>query len=286
MMPDFFLTLERQLALEIDSQEIRNYVRTTYARTRIAEPLAGVPLDRAAIRGQGRHRGVEFNGRPIELEPGVEPGDFRLGFYGSSRLFQESFRCNDAWLSFHGAAVGMPAGAIVFVAASGAGKTTLVLALLDRGARLFSDEFVLVRRADRAVSGYPRTFMIREPALPEIANARIRARCRPGEAKVSSAGFNIWHGIDPVDIYGPDVYASPAPLAGIVLLERGADKTARCERVPTAIASIELARRFNSLQTGFGRLTDLAELFAGVRTYRVTLGDVAAAAGLLNEAFA
>jgi hypothetical protein len=286
MMPDFFLTLERQLELETDSQEIRDYVRTAYARTRIAEPIAGVPVDRAAISGNGGVRGVQFNGRPIELEPGVETSDFRLGFYGSSRLFRESFRCNGAWLTFHGAAVTQPAGAIVFVAASGVGKTMLVLALLDRGARLFSDEFVLVRRADRLVSGYPRTFMIREPALSEIANERIRARCRPEEARVSTAGFNIWHGIDPMDIYGPDVYASPAPLAGIVLLERGADEAARCEPVPTAIASLELARRFNSDQSGFGRLTDLAELFAGVRTYRVTLGDVASAARLLNEAFA
>ena len=59
MMPDFFLTLERQLALEVDSPDIRDYVRTTYARTRITKPLAEVPLARDAISPGGR--GVQIN---------------------------------------------------------------------------------------------------------------------------------------------------------------------------------------------------------------------------------
>jgi hypothetical protein len=176
-MPDFFLTLERQLALEVDSPEIRDYVRSTYARTRIARPVRGVPLDRAAIHGSGPQPSVEFNGTKIDLEKSTAHSAFRFGFYGSNRLFRESFRRNDAWLSFHGAALALPAGAIVAVAESGAGKTTLALALLDRGARLLSDEFVFVRKTDRVVSGYPRTFMIREPALAQIENRRVHQRC-------------------------------------------------------------------------------------------------------------
>ena len=286
MMPDFFLTLERQLALEVDSPEIRDYVRSTYARTRIARPVPGVPLDRAAIHGRGPQPSVEFNGTKIDLEKGTQSSAFRFGFYGSNRLFRESFRRNDAWLSFHGAALALPAGAIVAVAESGAGKTTLALALLDRGARLLSDEFVFVRKTDRVVSGYPRTFMIREPALAQIENRRVHQRCAVDHAKVSSAGFNIWHAIDPVDIYGPDVYASSAPLAGIVLLERCHDGAApRCEPIATAVASLELARRLNSDAEGFARLSNLAALFSGVPAYRVTLGDPKDAAAVLAEAF-
>jgi hypothetical protein len=285
-MPDFFLTLERQLALEVDSPEIRDYVRSTYARTRIARPVRGVPLDRAAIHGSGPQPSVEFNGTKIDLEKSTAHSAFRFGFYGSNRLFRESFRRNDAWLSFHGAALALPAGAIVAVAESGAGKTTLALALLDRGARLLSDEFVFVRKTDRVVSGYPRTFMIREPALAQIENRRVHQRCAVDHAKVSSAGFNIWHAIDPVDIYGPDVYASSAPLAGIVLLERCHDGAApRCEPIATAVASLELARRLNSDAEGFARLSNLAALFSGVPAYRVTLGDPKDAAAVLAEAF-
>jgi len=280
-MPDFFLTLERQLALEVDSPQIRDYVRTTYARTRISQPLAGIPLDRAAIRAGAR--GIEFNGASLEVD-GVVDNDFRFGFYGSSRLLRESFRRNDAWLSFHGAAIAMPAGALVIVAESGAGKTTLALALLDRGARLLSDEFVFVRKKDRNVSGYPRTFMIREPALAQISNPRIRERCTPENAVPSSTGVSVWHGIDPLDVYGPAVYAPPTPLAAIVLLERSdGDKPSCCRQIPAGVASLELARRFNSNAEGFGRLSDLATIFAGVHAYRLAVGDVAAAAAELHE---
>jgi len=286
MMPDFFLTLERQLALEVDSPEIRDYVRTAYARTRIIQPALGVPLDRATIRGLGADPEIAFNGTPLAVDSAAEANEFRLGFYGSNRLFRESFRRNDNWLSFHGAAVALPAGALVIVAEAGTGKTILALALLDRGARLLSDEFVFVRKADRIVWGYPRTFMIREPALRQIANPRIHERCRAPDAKPASAGFSVWHAIEPADIYGPDVYAPPTPLAGIVLLERAAPgEAARCERIPAAVAALELARRLNSGAEGFGRLTDLAQTFAGAAAYRVALGDVAEAAGLLCEAF-
>jgi hypothetical protein len=285
MVPDFFLTLERQLALEIDSPQIRDYVRTTYARTRIAEPVAGLPLDRAAICRRDGRDGIEFNGSPVDLE-GAATSEFGLGFYGSNRLFRESFRRNEAWLSFHGAAVALPAGALVVVAASGAGKTTLALALLDRGARLLSDEFVFVRKDDKVVWGYPRTFMIREPALAQIANPKIRERCRAADAKVSSGGFNIWHAIDPVDVYGPRVYAQPAPLAGIAILERtGDDGATLCERIAPAVASLEVSRRLNSNAEGFGRLSGVAGVFAGVRAYRVAFGEVSRAAGELIKEF-
>jgi hypothetical protein len=286
MMPDFFLTLGRQLALEVDSAEIRQYVRTTYARTRVEHPVAGIPLDHATIRLNGGSHGVEFNGQSIELDRGAKDSAFQLGFYASNRLLRESFRRNEAWLSFHGAALATPAGALVIVAESGAGKTTLALALLDQGARLLSDEFVFVRKADRIVWGYPRTFMIRRPALALIANPRIHESCRPAEAKVSSKGFDVWHAIDPVAIYGPDVYAPPTPLAGVVLLEAGQPGESRCDAVPSAIAALELARRLNSEATGFGRLSDLATLFAGVRAYRVAFGDVVAVAATLGKAFA
>jgi len=285
-MPDFFLTLERQVALEVDSPEIRDYVRTTYARTRIPQPVAGLPLDCAAIRERDGQTEFEFNGLPVDVEQAGATSAFRRGFYGSNRLFRESFRRNDAWLSFHGAALALADGALVVVAESGVGKTTLALALLDRGARLLSDEFVFVRKSDRMVWGYPRTFMIREPALAHIANRRIRERCRASDAQLSTGGFNIWHAIDPVDVYGPQIYAQATPLAGIVLLERaGPEGPTGCVRIAPAVASLELARRFNSNAEGFGRLTDLAATFAGVRAHRVSLGDVAAAADMLIEAF-
>ncbi|MFN2462088.1 MAG: hypothetical protein ABR591_15650 [Candidatus Velthaea sp.] len=55
--------------------------------------------------------------------------------------------------------------AIVVVGRSGVGKTTLVLQLVARGARLYSDECLFVEKETMLVTGLPCSHMIREPSL-------------------------------------------------------------------------------------------------------------------------
>lgn len=285
-MSDIFFSLERRIAFETDSAEIAAYLRSTLSRTRLARPRGDAPTDRATIRARDP-RSITFNGRPIRMREGFDASPFRFGFYGAAQLLRESFRQNDAWFSFHAAAVAVARGAIVIVAESGTGKTTLSLALLDRGARLLSDEFVFLRKTDRLTAGYQRTFMIREPALAEIANRRVHELCEKTEWRRSSAGFKIWHTIDPTDVYGPEVFVDSRPLAGIVVVRRPATLAEpACDKIAASVGSLELSRRLNSEATGLSRLAEIAELVAGVPTYELTLGSLDRTAELLLETFA
>ncbi len=286
MSADLFMALERQIEFSTDCAEIQAYLRTTFSRTRLPRAIPNTPLDRAVLREQ-RPRELTFNERVLPLTEGWDGSPFHFGFYGASRLLRESFRQNRAWHSFHAVAVTVPRGALVFVGDSGTGKTTLALALLERGAKLLSDEFVFVRRADRLVSGYPRTLMIREPSLAELGNRRLTEKCAAAEYRRSSRGFAIWHSIEASEIYGPEIFAPPTGLAGVILVERGEPgAAARCEPLAAGLAALELSRRLNSGIEGFGRLSELADDLAAIPAARVILGGAEDAAELVEKFFA
>jgi hypothetical protein len=269
-----------------DSLEIMAYIGNAFARTRRAAPSGSVPLDRAEITVSPQRRGIRFNGEPIELPPEEIATDIQLGWYGSSRLFRESFRRTPAWRGFHGAAVRIGKSAVVLVADSGAGKTTLALALLARGASFYSDEFVFVRRHDRLVWGYPRTLFVRRGTLALVADERLNALCTPADARLTSGG-PVWDFVDVAAAFGPDVLAEPAPLGAIVLLTRPDEpREPALEPIPATLAALDISPRLNRGETGFGRVTDLAETLSGTPAYRLTLGAPAPTAALLWERLA
>ena len=77
----------------------------------------------------------------------------------------------------HAGVVGCDAGAIVLPASSGSGKTSLVAALIQRGARYYSDEVALIDGAGRVLP-YPRPLFRRSdgqqrPVLATSLGARI-----------------------------------------------------------------------------------------------------------------
>ena len=78
----------------------------------------------------------------------------------------------------HAGVVAVGGAAILLPGASGAGKTTLVRELAQRGAEYFSDEYALLDREGR-VHPYPRALMLRDgagvqqPVLPEELNPHV-----------------------------------------------------------------------------------------------------------------
>ncbi|MBC5809713.1 MAG: hypothetical protein GIW95_02490 [Candidatus Eremiobacteraeota bacterium] len=254
---------------------------------RIPNPSGTVPLDRARIVALGA-RGLQFNGNPLQLDDDVSRSDERLAFYGSARAFRESFRANEDWRAFFGAAVNIGGKAVLIAGASGVGKTTLALALLDRGARLYGDEHVLVRRKDKMVAAFPRTMMIREPGLAQIENPRIAALCRDDEAGRSSQGWRYWNFVDPLEAYGDDVVAPPATLSGIVVLDPASERVdaAALAKIHPAAAAGDLSKRLHRDEAGLARLADILELCAGLRAYRMVAGHASRGAELLMRAFA
>ncbi len=116
-------------------------------------------------------------------------------------------------LALHAAALGWPGGAWILAGPSGAGKTTLALALLGRGARYLTDELALIDGA-ASVRGLTRPLTLPDPAAEIPPGAELcpyAIRAEPGAER------------------GTLVHPAPLqrehraqPLAAVVLIGHGA----------------------------------------------------------------
>lgn len=280
-----FRALERELEIVSDSAGVLAFADRVYRHARVAMP-SGAPRDLATVCEQGVTRGVTFNGERLPLEadePYISPAHF--SFRACNRVFRQSFARSTNWLSIYGAALRIGDRGIVFVSASGYGKTTLCLNLLGHGARFYSDEFVFVRRSDRYVSGFPVRPLIREASLARIANPRLTALCEQLPPDLIAPERRSWSNIDITDAFGDDILAEPAPLGALVILSDEGPRD-RLARIPASLGAIELALRVDSERTGLQRVADVAEALGDVPAYRLQLGELDAAARAILEAFA
>lgn len=149
--------------------------------------------------------------------------------------------------SLHASAVARAGQAVVLVGDSGYGKSTLTAALLKTGARLITDDLLVLRERG---AGY------------DVAPGAFRLKLAPETA--AALGLD-WAGGPMADGSGKHVYrfdatmcvAGPVPLGKIVLLEPLAE-TAALEPVSTAEATRALlAATFNPLHTDPDRLAKL-----------------------------
>lgn len=107
--------------------------------------------------------------------------------------------------ALHAAAVQTPVGVVAVVGASGAGKSTLAAELVRRGHRLVGDDVLVVGRAGDRVVAYPSgAHLSLEPGAEEGLGVEV----------LGELGGKLWTVVE-------DAAAEPAPLAAVVLLERG-----------------------------------------------------------------
>jgi hypothetical protein len=224
--------------------------------------------DTGAILANNGDNWLYFNGQRVEFPEEKPSTNFRLAFYGASKLIRLSFRRNPAWHSLYAAALSLQGRAILISAQSGIGKTTLALELIARGGRLYSDEFAFVRKADRFVSGLSRALLIRERTLSVFPHARLREICEASTPRTRH-GDRVWDNIDAGDVFGEAVFAAPAPLAGVFMLERsdGAPKT---EQITPSLAAVDFTQRLNADAEGFERFVDTTQMLAGIPCYRIS----------------
>jgi hypothetical protein len=149
--------------------------------------------------------------------------------------------------SLHASAVAVDGRAIVLIGDSGYGKSTLTAALLRAGARLLTDDLLVLREKEAAY---------------DVAPGAFRLKLDPGTARELGLG---WSGVPMADGSGKYVYlldpalcvADPLPLHRIMLLQPHAHAPRR-EEVATADATRELlAATFNPLHTQPTRLARL-----------------------------
>jgi hypothetical protein len=278
-------TLERTLVVRADAAAIIEYFRAAYRRSLVPVPVHGDDrTDRGEILENGGAEWLRFNGHPVAVEGERPLTNFRLAFYGASKLVRLSFRRNPAWYSLYAAALRVRGRAVLISAQSGIGKTTLALELISCGARLYSDEFAFVRKADRMVSGLPRALMIRERTLALFPDPRLRRVCDASEPR-SGHGDRIWDNIDAGEVFGESVFAEPAPLAAAFMLER-AEGRGKVESVSPALAAVDFTKRMNADAEGFARLVEAAGMLEGVACYRITAAKPKEAAACIQRLLA
>lgn len=124
------------------------------------------PAQSAELHYELRSTQLSRNGTAIEIE---DPRDVVPAF--ELDLYREIVaRAPPGWL-LHAAAIDVDGHALVLCGPSGAGKTTLAMALAARGYRLLTEEIVWLGR-DGSVRGLPRSLHV-------IADSLQRARLPP-----------------------------------------------------------------------------------------------------------
>ena len=278
-----FETLDRRLIVVSDEAKILEYLRSAYRRVSVALPSTrDESVDCGEILAHNGQAWLSFNGEPMPFPHDVPATNFRRAFYGSSKLMRASFRRNADWHSLYAAALGVRGKAVIILAQSGIGKTTLALELMARGASFLSDEFVFVRKSDRLVRGLPRAMLIRERTLTIFDDPRLRAVCEASTPRMPH-GDRVWDDIDPGDVFGEGVFGEPAPLAAVVLLQRRNGITASVEPVPSAVAGADLCTRLNADLSAFDRLTTSVGLLSGIPCYRIGTSSPRCAADAIGE---
>jgi hypothetical protein len=277
-----FTTLGRTIVVRSDTAEIMDYFRAAYRRTMVPLPFKSDDrCDSGAVLASNGDNWLYFNGQPVEFPEEKPSTNFRLAFYGASKLIRLSFRRNPAWHSLYAAALRLQDRAILVSAQSGIGKTTLALELISRGARLYSDEFAFIRKANRFVSGLPRALMIRERTLSVFPHARLRDICEASIPR-TQRGDRVWDNIDAGEVFGEAVFATPAPLAGVFMLERG-DGAPKTVQISPALAAVDFTQRLNADAEGFERFVETTQMLAGIPCYRISAAKPGEAADCIER---
>jgi hypothetical protein len=122
--------------------------------------------------------------------------------------------------ALHAAAVKTPVGIVAVVGASGAGKSTLAAELVRRGHPLVGDDVLVVGRAGDRVVAYPGgAHLSLEPGAEEGLGVEV----------LGELGGKLWTVVK-------GAAAAPAPLAAVVILERGEGQVDAQELSPSPLA--------------------------------------------------
>lgn len=165
----------------------------------------------------------------------------------------------------HASAVVIDEGAVVFIGQSGAGKTSLALALCHRGASFLTDDVLALERVNGGLLGHPGT-PVAGIDLPEAD--RLRRLGGGGEQEVLSVDSRE-------QVARVPIAAEPAPLSALFFLDRRPDGPAQPRFEVVTSPQMLLATTFNFVLTTPERLSgllDVCALAARRRVERIVTG--------------
>lgn len=165
-------------------------------------------------------------------QPGADPRMLEIRFLGTVMAYALEL---SGIAALHASAVELGGRAVAFLAASGSGKTGLALSLLERGARLLSDDILALDALGDAFSARPSYPSLR--LWPELAARYVDDVERL--PRLNDLVDKRWAAPDELGFaFAPE----PVPLAAIYLPERGASELS-IATVRPAEALIELLRQ-------------------------------------------
>jgi HPr kinase/phosphorylase len=208
----------------------------------------------------------------------LDPGDFgpvveRVNTELIERLTERSI------YAFHAATVSHRGQVVMLGGPSGAGKTTLALALAARGLGLLSDELALSLPDGRTIAPFPRRAMVRAGTIDLVAELAFLGQREP-------------IGVEPRWPVGPEDLekafgrrpADAGPLGHVVLVEPGdPGGPSALDEIGTGLAAAELLHLTPAAATELELVMDrLGELLRGVRCARLRRGTLESSLHLLD----
>lgn len=184
-------------------------------------------------------------------------------------------------LFFHAAAVGIRERGLLLMGPKEAGKTTLSLALAERGHQFFSDEMSAVRQDSLEILPFRRRLSIRPgPAAPGVQRT---LEGRPFPVVDLGDGTRRTRA-QPTDVV-PTTLLNPVPARAIFFLGAKGGRP-RADRFTPAAADLRLLTPYESATWGrppAQLVLGLLRLLGRVRGYHLDLGPVSETARLLED---
>jgi hypothetical protein len=193
-----FELLGVHVRIRCEDAELRRRLAGSYARS-LAAGDARAPLE-AVLSAAGDAWLVRVEGREERRE---EQRATALRAFHHELLHGVMLRARELYY-VHAAVVALDGRAVVLPGLSRAGKSTLALALLERGAHLLSDELLAFDPVRELALAFPRAPKIRDECVayfPRLASAWIGS----GEARVA-----------PFEAFAADLVLDRAPVRAIV----------------------------------------------------------------------
>jgi hypothetical protein len=266
-----FTVHDRQLVIATNDAFVSGFLREAYRRSLASVDDGSARIETGEVRAANDGYRLIFDGQeqpwPI---PRPAPGDaFLAAFYGSRELFRLCAQRIESCWPVYGAAVEFGQRAVLLLGASGIGKTTLALALVQRGALLYGDECIFINKSTAEADGLARALMIRESALGPLSFLTgLRSAC--GAAPFHTNGeARLWYAVDPNRIFNRDVSAAPARLGAVIVLGERAAAPA-ITPLPNSVGALMITQRSHVKASALDELASTHRALERVACYRVS----------------
>lgn len=200
----------RRVQVDSEVPAVLRLLDAIYDRQRV--PLPDDPSLRMIVRGDGAAGPcIELGERRVRA-----PSRAQLAHHAHLVLVNAAAALADGCRVLHAGALVSADRALLVVGRSGWGKTTLTTALLQRGWRLLSDDFAVLRPTG-VVTPFPRRLNLTDGSL-----ARLGLEPPEGTPVIETAGGTRKWMVDPERLW-PGCLAAPATATWLCLLSPATD---------------------------------------------------------------